>query len=145
MYFCSPKLKIIMKNLLKLSVLCIAIIFTSCSTEPIENSFTENNELENLNFVCSNSQAGARITNNGDLDVNLEIYDSNGILVGFVYNLSPGESSSWFYFDAGVTTFDFLSSDGALKAIVQDMNHCSAYDMEVGENNHIVSDAIEQF
>jgi len=140
-----------MKSLLKITALAIVLMLSSCSVESV-NEVTDNTNsdpinvtaLQNTNFQCVNGQAGARITNNGSMDVSLEIFDNQNNLIASIDDLNPGGISDWYYFQAGLITFSLESEDGKVKAPVIDMGSCMAFDMEIGENNQLVSDVAVQ-
>jgi len=148
-----------MKYLLKYFALTVLVFtFFNCAVEPMEflegstNSIVE--EIENsalgdrANTVATDSSFNnqdpkARIVNNGTVNVDLEIYDADGNIVGRKYGVGPGEHSDWMEFSCGETTF-LVSTGSSDKLVVLDMGTCMIYDMEVGSNNQMVSDQAVQ-
>ena len=135
-----------MKYLLK-NIACAILLLTvfNCTTESVDNpheslEITQSQETNSVapTVACSGDSPKARITNNGTLDVNLEIYNESGALVGHEYGIEPGEHSDWKSFSAGETTFA-VSNVNADKIIVLDMDACMVYNMVVGENNQLTS------
>ena len=136
-----------MKYLLKYSALTVLFFaFFNCATEPMEfldgstNAFVE--EIENAvaaEAPCNDADPKARITNNGTVEVNLEIYDVAGNLIGHEYNVEPGHYSDWSDFSTGEITF-LVSNGSSDKLIVCDMGTCMMFDMELDSNNQLVSD-----
>ncbi|NNC70278.1 MAG: hypothetical protein HKN90_05570 [Flavobacteriaceae bacterium] len=127
-----------MKNLLNLSmVLAILLISASCTNELIEQE-DMNLEAERITS-CSSQNPKARITNNGSDDVDLEIFDESGTLLGAAYDVEPGTVSSWKSFSAGVIEFK-ISTAISVKSIVIDMGTCTGYDVTIDANNHLDTD-----
>jgi len=104
--------------------------------QQIENSVASDSS-------CTNQDPKARITNNGTTNVDLEIYNVNGDLVGHEYSVEPGHHSDWIEFSCGETTF-LVSTGSADKLVVINMGTCMMYDMEVGSNNQLVSNQAVQ-
>ncbi len=135
-----------MKYLLK-NIACAIVLLTvfNCATEPVDNSqeLSQTTQSQDSNSVapavtCNGQSPKARITNNGTIDVNLEIYNESGVLVSHEYGVEPGEHSDWKTFVTGETTF-VVSNVNADKIIVLDMDTCMIYDMIVGDNNQLTS------
>lgn len=139
-----------MKYLLKNIAYAILLLSVfNCTTESVDNSQESSSTIQpqevNLDTpdvnTCNDQDPKARITNNGTIDVNLEIYNESGTLVGQAYNVTPGHTSSWNEFSVGEVTF-VVSNVNANKAIVLDMDTCTVYDMVVGANNQLMSDQL---
>ena len=148
-----------MKYLLKYFALTVLVLsFFNCVVEPMEfldgtsNALVE--EIENSVFgepatavatdsSCSGQDPKARITNNGTVDVDLEIYDVDGNLIGYEYGVEPGDHSDWKDFSSGEVSF-LVSNGSSDKLVVVEMGTCMKFDMEVGPNNQLVSDVPEQ-
>ncbi len=148
-----------MKYLLKYFVLTVvALSFFNCVVEPMEfldgatNAVVE--EIENsvlgeqanpvaTDSSCDGQDPKARITNNGTVDVDLEIYDVDGNLIASEYGVEPGHHSDWEDFSSGEISF-LVSNGSADKLVVIEMSTCMKFDMEIGSNNQLVSDQPEQ-
>ena len=73
-----------MKNLLKM--IAFAILLTAlynCTSEPLSNSDLDQLIIENIDASadannCTGDNPAARITNNGSVPVDLDIFDENG-------------------------------------------------------------------
>ncbi|MBT8393757.1 MAG: hypothetical protein HKO81_04835 [Flavobacteriaceae bacterium] len=140
-----------MKYLLKYSALTFLFFaLFNCATEPMEflegstNAFVE--EIENsvaADAQCNNQDPKARIINNGSLEVNLEIFDASGNIIASEYNVEPGDHTDWIDFSCG--EISFLVNNGISdKLVVIEMGTCMMYDMEIGNNNQLVSDTAVQ-
>ncbi len=121
-----------MKYLLK-NIACAIVLlsFFNCTTE------TENNFQDSLT-ISETQEPQARITNNGTLVVNLEIYNVDGILIAKENGIEPGKTSSLKTFNAGETTF-VVSSAKSDKIIVLDMDAQMTNNMVIASNNQISS------
>ncbi len=121
-----------MKYLLK-NIACAIVLLSvlNCTTE------TENNFQDSSN-ISQTQEPQARITNNGTLVVNLEIYNVDGILVAQENGIEPGKTSSLKTFNAGETTF-VVSSAKSDKIIVLDMDAQMTNNMVIASNNQISS------
>ncbi len=144
-----------MKYLLKYFALTVLVLsFFNCVVEPMEfldgtsNALVE--EIENsvlgeaatavsTDSSCNDQDPKARITNNGTVDVDLEIYDIDGNLIAHEYNLEPGHHSDWKDFSSGEVSF-LVSISNSDKLVVVEMGTCMMFDMEIGTNNQLVSD-----
>lgn len=144
-----------MKYLLKYFALTVVVLsFFNCIVEPMEfldgakNTVVE--EIENsvlgdqenavaTDSSCNGQDPKARITNNGTVDVDLEIYDVDGNIIASEYGVEPGHQSSWKDFACGEISF-LVANGSADKLIVIEMSTCMKFDMEVGPNNQLVSD-----
>ena len=143
-----------MKYLLKYFALTVVVLsFFNCVVEPMEfldgatNAIVE--EIENSvpgtsanDSSCNNQDPKARITNNGTVNVDLEIYNVNGDLIASEYNVEPGHHSGWKDFSSGEISF-FVSNGSSDKLIVVEMGTCMKFDLEVGANNQLVTDQPE--
>lgn len=132
-----------MKYLLK-NIACAILLLSvfNCTTEPVGNNQelnTTQSQESTLDDYCSGQSPKARITNNGTVNVNLEIFNEAGSLIGHDYGVTPGQTSDWSTFATGVTTF-VVSNVNSDKIIVIDMDTCMAYDMVIGTNNQLTSD-----
>ena len=135
-----------MKYLLKNIAYAIVLLTVfNCTTESVDNSLEtlETTQTQETNSVasvstCNGEDPKAKITNNGTIDINLEIYNENGVLIGYEYGIEPGEHSDWSTFAAGETTF-VVSNANADKVVVLDMDTCMVYAMVIGTNNQLTS------
>ena len=138
-----------MKYLLKYSALTVLFFaFFNCATEPMEfldgstNAFVE--EIENAvaaEAPCNDADPKARITNNGTVEVNLEIYDVAGNLIGHEYNVEPGQRTEWINFSSGETTF-LVNNGSSDKLVVINMGTCMTFNMEVDTNNQVSTNQV---
>ena len=138
-----------MKYLLKYSALTILFFaLFNCATEPMEfldgstNAFVE--EIENAvatQSSCNDEDPKARITNNGTVEVNLEVYDVDGNLLASEYNIEPGHHSDWSDFSAGEITF-LVNNGSSDKIIVCNMGTCMTFIMEVDANNQLTTNQV---
>ncbi len=140
-----------MKYLLKYFAITVMVLnFSNCVVEPMEfldghtNAVVE--EIENsvqgaaaTDSTCNNQDPKARITNNGTVNVNLEIFDVNGNLIGHEYSIEPGQHSDWMVFSCGETSF-LVGNASSDKLVVIEMGTCMKFDMEIGSNNQLVTD-----
>ena len=127
-------------NLLKqLLFMATLMVIFSCSNEPVQPDMLLSNENITQDVQCSNDAPKARITNNNDIPVDLEIFNESGTLVNHAYGVQPGNVSSWRVFATGVTTF-VVSTTESTKTIVIDMDVCMAYDVTIDENNQLDTD-----
>ncbi|MFD2823703.1 hypothetical protein ACFS5M_08485 [Lacinutrix iliipiscaria] len=135
-----------MKFLLKqLATAIVAITLFNCSVEQLDSRSEENAQdtSETLSsFTCSTGVCGARLTNNGTLSVDLAIYDHNNMLLFEELNIaSGGGATTWQSFPTGRISYTVTTPATSLfKTVVIDMADCMVYDMEVAENNMLVTD-----
>ncbi len=134
-----------MKRLLiPLAVATIAISAFNCSVEPLDFSpqeisvYLEDISLD-ANDPCVGSNPEARITNNGTVPMNLDILDENGNVVGFVYNLLPGNTSTWISFPPGEIMFSVSNDFVEDEKVIYEMTTCMIFDMEVAPDNKLTS------
>lgn len=135
-----------MKYLLNIACAILLLTVFNCTTESVDNTqeLSEITQSQETNAVasvttCNGQNPKAKITNNGSIDVNLEIYNESGVLVGHEYGIEPGGHSDWMTFVVGETSF-VVSNVNADKVIVLDMDTCMTYEMVVGTNNQLTSD-----
>ena len=135
-----------MKYLLNIACAILLLTVLNCTTESVDNTqeLSEITQSQETNAVasvttCNGQNPKAKITNNGTVDVNLEIYNESGVLVGHEYGIEPGHHSDWMSFVVGETSF-VVSNTNADKVIVLDMDTCMVYNMVVGTNNQLTSD-----
>ena len=128
-----------MKNLLKsLWFLTIILSFSACSNEPVED-LELSIEASPQDIACSGDLPKARITNNGTIDVDLEIYNSSGVLVNHAYGVGPSQVSTWRVFSSDIVTF-VISTANSVKEIRIDMGTCMAYDVTIDANHQLDTD-----
>ncbi|MBT8265955.1 MAG: hypothetical protein KJO41_02085 [Bacteroidia bacterium] len=133
-----------MKNLLR-GVICVMLCSTlyNCSSEPLEEFdsaivLEDQNSSEDL-AACVGNNPEARITNNGTEAIDLDIFDMNGNLLGFVHNLAPGDTSIWISFPTGETLFAVSRDSFEDEKVIYTMNTCMIFDMEVESTNTLSS------
>ena len=133
-----------MKNLLKM--IAFAILLTAlynCTSEPLSNSDLDQLIIENIDASadannCIGDNPAARITNNGSVPVDLDIFDENGVLLGFVHNLAPVNVSNWISFPPGNNILFAVSNDTYEdEKVIYDMTTCMIFDMEFESNNSL--------
>ena len=131
-----------MKTYLTKAIACAIVLTTcfSCSIEPIDNpqSITITSE-ESLLDPCTGVNPTARLTNNGDVNFDLEIYTIDGILLNHEYNIAPGSASTWKSFVPGETMFSVTNSTYEDEKVIYTMNTCMEFDMEIGVDNKLTS------
>lgn len=132
-----------MKNLTTIMAgALLGVFFFSCSVEPLEQSIIDQANLEeNLNqgvTMCVDSDPEARIVNNGTVAIDLDIFDENGNLLGFVHNLLPSETSVWIAFPEGNNILFAVSNDFVEdEKVIYDMGTCTIFDMEFTSANQL--------
>ena len=131
-----------MKNLLKLSTIALfCAFFFGCSVEPIEEDLQTQllveEDLQNQEALdCVGDDPKARITNNGSVPIDLDIFDENNVSLGFVHNLLPGETSVWIQFPAGDDILFAVSNDFVEdEKEIHTMSSCMVFDMEFTSSN----------
>ncbi|MBT8258176.1 MAG: hypothetical protein HKN00_14310 [Flavobacteriaceae bacterium] len=134
-----------MKRLL-IFVAAATMAFTSfnCSDEPVdyieqELQFLEDNISLEANDVCVGSNPEARISNNGNVAMNLDIIDEDDNVVGYVHNLLPGNTSGWISFPPGEILFSVSNDVVEDEKVVYTMSTCMIFDLEVDIDNKLTS------
>jgi len=128
-----------MKNYLLL--ICAAFSMYSCRTEEI----TEIEDLETTSDIindiqaCDNQLPQVRLTNNGTVIHNLEIYDVDMNLVVSVANLDPGETSEWLEFDPQEILVSLTNDNLPDEKVEVIMDFCTQFDMIIGINDLLES------
>lgn len=140
-----------MKNLLK--TIALVIVLTTCyncTTESVDNIQEEliaNSDVSVLdapNVACSGTIPQARLTNNGTVPFNLEIYSMEGTLLNHEYNITPGNTTSWKPFIEGETLFSVTNDTFEDEKVIYTMGTCMEFDMEIGIDNKLTSATPEQ-
>ena len=132
-----------MKNLLK--TIAFAILLTTlynCTSEPLDDFDQEQILIENVQQPadvanCSGDNPEARITNNGSVSVDLDIFNEDGDIVGFVHNLAPGNTSNWISFPPGDILFAVSNDTYEDEKVVYTMTTCMIFDMEFESDNSL--------
>ena len=125
-----------MKNLLSPKMLLIVVFLctVACSTESIE---LEEPTLETSPTLdpedCLDEEPKARVTNNSNILVDMEIFDEEGILINSVYGVHTGADSEWQSFATGIISV-VISTEQSTKAIRMDMGSCMTYHVTIDEN-----------
>lgn len=138
-----------MKNYLPKTI-ALAIVMTavySCTTEdvPMESSdlISETTEIPDLALFddppCFEAFPKSQITNNSNNVVNMEVFDSNDVLLNASYGIAVGDTSEYITFPVGVTTFK-ISSSQAVKSVIIEMGICMSYEVTINEFNHLNTD-----
>ncbi|WP_460218827.1 hypothetical protein [Psychroserpens sp. MEBiC05023] len=139
-----------MKNLLKHTIACAIVMTTcfSCSVEPLENEeqFENSISLEtadagNNQDPCSGQDPQARITNNGTVNVTLQIATIDGTVLHTVQDLAPGNSSSYLMFAEGDIIFNISKNTTGIadEKVVYAMGECMSFDIEVDTDNYLTN------
>jgi len=125
-----------MKNLRSIMVLAIAsFMLFGCTSERIDS---ENLSAFDANDDCVGVNPQVRITNNGNVNYNLDVFDEQG-LVGFVHNIAPGETSTWITFSEGEMLFAVSNDTYEDEKVLYFMSTCMEFNMEIGTNNQLTS------
>lgn len=134
-----------MKNLLKTIALAILLMaLYNCTTEAVDISetatiITEDSPISEEANACIGMNPEARITNNGDVPIDLDIIDANGDVVGFVHNLLPGNTSVWLSFPPGDILFSVGNDTYEDEKVLYEMGICMIFDMEFSSDNELSS------
>ena len=130
-----------MKNLLK-NAIAYAIVLTTCyncSVESIELEQFQESQFETPNIQCTNQDPQARLTNNGTVDITLQIVTIDGVILHTVQDLAPGLSSGYLTFASGDIIFNVSKNTTGIddEKVVHTMNQCMSFDIEVGTDNYL--------
>lgn len=125
--------------------IAFAIIITSCFSCSIEsiddstNAFTINDSVaEDLPLdPCVGESPKARLTNNGTITFDLEIYNLSGELLSYENNITPGEISSWQTLVSDETVFSVSNTLIPDDKVMYTMNTCMVFEMEIGPDNKL--------
>ena len=137
-----------MKNLLKMIAFAILLItLYNCTSEPLSNSDQDQFIIEDIVIEdieassdannCIGDNPEARITNNGSVPIDLDIFNENGDLIGFVHNLAPGNTSNWIIFPPGDILFAVSNDTYEDEKVIYTMTTCMIFDMEFESNNSL--------
>lgn len=138
-----------MKYLLKNFACAIMLLsLFNCTTEPVEQSpeLSITNQSESINLDapsvndCNDANSQVRIINNGTINVNFEIYDGTGCLVGQEHNIGTGYTSDWTILPVGEITFA-VSNINADKIVVLDVDTCMNYELLIDTDNNLTHTA----
>lgn len=142
-------------NLLKAFALAFAMTpLYNCSVEPADNStFNDDNAVplqeaqatdsQEFLAVCSGSDPRARITNNGTVSFDYEIYDASGAFIIGIYNISPGTVTQYATFSEGTIIFNVETASGVDQKVAHLMENCTEINMEIDVNNLLLTAAPE--
>lgn len=137
-----------MKTNLLSRIACAMLLFSAfnCSIEPVEqiqSISNSNSEVLSVNDEpnppCTGLDPKVRITNNGTLIIDLEIYNDEGSFINSEIGITPGSVSDWMTFTEGTTLFVVRSTNEYGEKVQYTMNNCTALDMELGTDNHLVA------
>ncbi|MDT0559188.1 hypothetical protein RM697_11035 [Ichthyenterobacterium sp. W332] len=130
-----------MKRLLNLpKLLFVATLFLiSCSTEPVETNTILYSDTAIPPPICDNEDPTAKITNNSNIVVDMQIYDENGVLINHAYGVPVGGESGWLSFSSGIVSI-VISNVNSSKAVELDMGLCMTYHVTIDENNQLDTD-----
>lgn len=129
----------------------VITLFFNCSIESIDNSVNALNvnqsELDDSTPVdpCIGQDPKARLTNNGSVIFDIEIYSLDGVLLNHEYSIAPGETTAWKPFVSGETMFSVSNSVVADEKVVYTMGTCMEFDMEIGADNKLTAAVPVQF
>ncbi|NQX86459.1 MAG: hypothetical protein HRT67_11255 [Flavobacteriaceae bacterium] len=138
-----------MKNLRKIMIATIVIFMMSaCSIEPLD---TENSSIDSENATanqsnqsnevddgCVDANPRVRLTNNGQVNYDLDVYIGNTQL-GSVHDILPGETTEWIIISEGEILFAVSNDTYMDEKVLYDMTLCMEFDMEIGVDNQLTS------
>ena len=117
----------------------------NCSVEPIENSQTETLSIQEIAISnqaaamnCNGSNPKARISHNGTLPADYEIYDASGAFIGAAYDVMPGSISDWITFPAGNVIFNITIDSMSDQKVGFSMETCTELNMQLDSNNELM-------
>jgi hypothetical protein len=112
-----------------------SMMFFGCTSEEIGS---DNLSAFDANDDCIGVNPQVRITNNGDVNFDLDVYGDQGLL-GFVHNIAPGETSTWITFTEGETLFAVSNDTYKDEKVIYHMMTCMEFNMEIGVDNQLTS------
>jgi hypothetical protein len=112
-----------------------SVMLFGCTSEQINSDSLSDFEA---NDDCVGVNPQVRITNNGDVNFDLDVFGDQG-LVGFVHNIAPGETSTWITFDAGEMLFSVSNDSYEDEKVIHHMTTCMEFNMEIGSDNQLTS------
>ena len=120
-------------------LIAVSIAFVGCTTEPVdaEEPTLENPQIADTN--CTGDDPKAKITNDSDIIVDMEIFDQNGVLLNHSYGVHPGQESDWKFFTEGQVIV-IITTESTFKAVPLDMGLCMAYHVTINENYQLDTD-----
>ncbi len=111
----------------------------SCTVDSVnESEIITPQQVQLNNPTCSEADPIARLTNNGTVNFNLEIYSIDGVLLSSEYDVEPGETTGWKEFQVGETLFSLENAEHADSKIVFMMDECTMIDLEIDSDNALV-------
>ncbi|MEZ4855852.1 MAG: hypothetical protein R2812_05205 [Gelidibacter sp.] len=137
-----------MKTNLLSRIACAMLLFSAfnCSVEPVEQIQSISNSInavvsinDETNPPCTGLDPKVRITNNGTLIIDLEIYNDEGAFINSEIGIAPGSVSDWMTFTEGTTLFVVRSTNVYGEKAQYIMSNCTALNMELGADNHLVA------
>ena len=119
----------------------LTAMFLTC-TSPMEDEEVIDFEVQNSTLVpCVDDDPITRVVNNGTATFDLNVLDSDGVVLVSIPNIPPSSTTSWASFPQGEVLFELASQTTLVsddKVIIQ-MDNCMAFDIEVNSSNQIVS------
>ena len=119
-----------------------AILLTSfynCTIESIDNLQDQSIDIINIEDSQANTCTGispkARMTNNGTIPFDFEIYDSSGSLIIGFYNVLPSTQTDWYSFDEDNTIFVVENDSVEDQKVSHQMDNCTEINLEIDSNN----------
>ncbi|APY07309.1 hypothetical protein BWZ20_02875 [Winogradskyella sp. J14-2] len=131
-----------MKNLLKSTLLaCTALLLFTCTADPSENDLSDDLTSNQLNDPCVAQNPITRVINNGTVAVDFKVIDTDGVVLVDIPNIPANTTTSWASFQEGDVLFS-IDSNATLVSddkIILTMESCMAYEIEINNNNEIIS------
>lgn len=122
--------------------IAFAILLTSfynCTIESIDNLQDQSIDIINIEDSQANTCTGispkARMTNNGTIPFDFEIYDSSGSLIIGFYNVLPSTQTDWYSFDEDNTIFVVENDSVEDQKVSHQMDNCTEINLEIDSNN----------
>lgn len=131
-----------MKNLLKSTLLvCLALTLFTCTSDPSGNDISTDLTPSQLNDPCVGQDPITRVINNGTVNVDFKVIDSDGVVLVDIPSIPASTTTSWASFEEGEVLFSIDSNQTLVSddKVLLNMDSCMAYEIEINSNNEIVS------
>jgi hypothetical protein len=126
-----------MRSLLLL--MCLTFSMYSCTTEDITEIDEPLTELPQEALTCDSELPTVRLTNNGTVIHNLEIYDADMNLLISAFDLEIGASTEWFSFEPQEILVSLTNDNKPDEKLLTTMDYCTLFDMIIGGNDFLES------
>lgn len=127
-------------------LMCITLSMYSCTTEDITELEEPVTAIQEDALACDNELPTVRLTNNGTVIHNLEIYDADMNLLVSANNLAIGSTTEWFSFEPQEILVRLTNDNKPNEKVVMTMDYCTLFDMIIGGNDflesHDISDVL---